>query len=82
MKITWDERKRRANIAKHDLDFADIDFDFIMDATIVPAKLNRFKAINHFRNGIITVIFFRLGTEGLSIISMRPADKKERKLAP
>jgi uncharacterized DUF497 family protein len=80
--IFWDEHKRAANLAKHGFDFADIDFDFIVEATIVPAKLNRFKAINHFRNGIITVIFFKLGTEGLSIISMRPADKKERKLAP
>ncbi len=31
-------------------------------------------------NGVISIVFAVLGLEGLSVISMRPASKKERKL--
>jgi uncharacterized DUF497 family protein len=31
-------------------------------------------------NGVIAVIFFALGAEAVSVISMRPASRQERKL--
>jgi uncharacterized DUF497 family protein len=31
-------------------------------------------------NGIVAAIFVTLGTEGISVISMRPASRKERRL--
>ncbi len=80
MNIVWDERKRLANIAKHGFDFEDVSMAFFEAAVIVPAKLNRMKAIARWGNGIVTVVFFRLGRQGLSLISMRPADRNERKL--
>jgi uncharacterized protein len=46
----------------------------------VPAKGNRFMAINVLVNCIVTVVFARLGSEGISVISMRPASRKERNL--
>jgi hypothetical protein len=36
MKIVWDESKRLTNLAKHGLDFADLDFDFFAAAAAGP----------------------------------------------
>ncbi|KQO51636.1 BrnT family toxin [Sphingomonas sp. Leaf257] len=79
MMIVWDEPKRAANLAKHGIDFADIDDAFFLSAMIGEAKQGRWFAVGRL-NGVITVIFATLGTEGLSIISARPASAKERKL--
>ena len=54
--------------------------DFFEASIIVPANNNRHMAIGQLRDGTIAVVFARLGTEGISIISMRPASRKERKL--
>ena len=79
MMIVWDEPKRAANLAKHGIDFADIDDGFFLSSLIGPAKNGRFFAIGEL-NGLTTVIFATLGPEGLSIISARPASRSERKL--
>jgi len=80
MKIVWDEPKRLANIDKHGFDFADLTLDFFSASLIVPAKKNRVMAIGRFKDRIIAVVFAALGAQGLSVISMRPARKDERKL--
>lgn len=80
MIITWDEPKRVSNIAKHGLDFADLTVEFFLSAVIVEAKQKRAKAVGRFADGTVAVIFLALGTEGLSVISMRPASKDERSL--
>ena len=80
MIIAWDEPKRLANIAKHGMDFALLDVRFFLDATIFPAKQGRSMAVGRLHDGTIVVIFARLGTEGVSVISMRPASVKERSL--
>ncbi|KAA9015901.1 BrnT family toxin [Sphingobium limneticum] len=79
MIIMWDEPKRWANIVKHGIDFADIDESFFASAIIREAKQDRYAAIGRL-NGVIAVIFARLGSEGISIISARPASKMERML--
>jgi len=81
MIIVWDEPKRQANLVKHGIDFADVNEVFFASAIVRPAKDGRFSAIGEL-NGLTTVIFVTLGTEGLSIISARPASKKERELFP
>jgi uncharacterized DUF497 family protein len=81
VKIVWDEPKRLANIAKHDgLDFADLDEMFFERSVIVPGKGNRLIAVGRLANGVVVVVFVALGSEGVSIVSMRPASRKERKL--
>ena len=80
MKIVRDEPKRLANIDKHRLDFADLDEAFFADAPVLPAKNRRFRGIGADARGVICVVFARLGSEGVSVISMRPADARERKL--
>ena len=77
MKIVWDEPKRLANIAKHGIDFADIDAEFFSSARIGRAKHGRYFAIGELR-GVIVVIFAQLGSEGISVVSARPANRKER----
>jgi uncharacterized DUF497 family protein len=61
------------------LDFADLDEGFFERSMIVPAKSNRLIAVGRLADGIVVVVFVALGSEGVSVISMRPA-KKERKL--
>ncbi|GLR94733.1 MULTISPECIES: BrnT family toxin [Bradyrhizobium] len=82
MKIVWDEPKRLANLDKHGLDFADLDETFFDTALVIPShnKSRRWIAIGANIRGIIVVVFARLGREGVSIISMRPASRSERKL--
>ncbi|SMC96632.1 BrnT family toxin [Rhizobium sp. RU36D] len=81
MEIVWDERKRRANIDKHGLDFADLTLDYFLSASIRPAKAGRLQAIGRLKDGTLSVIFLKLGSEGISIISMRPANIRERRSA-
>lgn len=80
MVIVWEEPKRLSNLAKHGLDFADLDEDFFLSSLVVPAKGDRHMAIGQLASGVITVVFVVLGTEGVSVISMRPASRKERSL--
>jgi len=82
VKFTWDETKRFANLEKHGLDFGAIDDAFFENAVIISAKFGRLQAIGAL-SGITIVanaIFLLLGTEGISIISLRLANRKERKL--
>jgi len=81
MKLTWDDSKRSANLAKHGLAFEALTLDFFESATIMAARKPRMMAIGRY-NGrlVIVVIFAPLGREALSIISMRAANLKERRL--
>ena len=79
MKIVWDENERRSNLDKHRLDFADLDDAFFERAIIRPVRLGRYSAMGRLADGTIIVIFVHLGTEGLSIISMRQASRRERR---
>jgi uncharacterized DUF497 family protein len=80
MKVVWDEPKRRQNIAKHGLDFAELSLAFFLDAYVGPAKEGRFKAVGELHGQIVVAVIFRqLGSEALSVVSMRPANRKERR---
>ena len=85
MKATWDEPKRRANLLKHGLDFADFDEAFDAEtALFLPARPSgngrtRYILIGDW-NGmlVVVVIVSPLGTEALDIVSLRPASPRER----
>ena len=79
MKIVWDEPKCRKNLATHGLDFASLTIDFFAEAIVIPAKQDRRMAIGILGSGVIATIFLALGREGISVISMRPASRKERR---
>ena len=79
MKIVWDELKQLEDMRKHGFDFAALDLRFFEQSAIIPATSNRSKALGVISDRILVVIFFKLGREGISVISMRPADRNERK---
>ncbi len=67
MKVVWDETKRLTNLAKHGLDFADLDPDFFAAAQVTAAERDRFVAVGEYQAGIIiTVVFKPLGAEAVS----------------
>lgn len=79
MPITWDERKRELNIAKHGLDFALAESEFEFESALYTSVANdRVKAIGRFEGRLSVLIFKPLGEEAISLISLRPASKKER----
>lgn len=80
MRIVWDEPKRLANLKKHRLDFADLDDAYFENAVVRPARIPRWFAFGWFEGSMIAVVFARLGSEALSVISMRPAKPAERRL--
>jgi uncharacterized DUF497 family protein len=61
-------------------DFAGIDENFFEQSVIVPAKRGRSIAVGRSVSGAILVIFAMLGVEAVSIVSMRYANRKERRL--
>ena len=80
LRLIWDEPKRLANIAKHELDFSALTEAFFLGAHVVPARSPRSKAIGLLGKLAIVVIFAPLGAEAFTIISMRAASRKERSI--
>ena len=85
VKIIWDEPKRLANVATHGLDLADAEFFDWETALVVHGHRSatgrrRFRAIGRLRNDLVTLVFSPLGTEAVSVISLRRASRAERKL--
>lgn len=68
------------NLARHGLDFVDLDEEFFLSSIVVPAKEGRLMSIGRLKPDVIVVVFAVLGTEGVSVISMRAASRKERSL--
>lgn len=78
MIIQWDHPKRLSNLAKHGLDFADLSLEFFLRAHVGPARDGRYKALGELGDNVVVVVFKPLGSEALSLISVRRASKKER----
>ena len=78
MGIVWDEPKRQRNMAKHGFDFATLTLDFFETSTVLPGYDRRLIAVGERDGAAITVVFALHGSEAISIISMRPASRKER----
>jgi uncharacterized DUF497 family protein len=77
MRFVWGEPKRLSNLAKHGLDFADVENEFDWaNARIAPTKGDR--SVGTMSEQTVVVIFAMFGTEALSIISLRPASRRER----
>ena len=79
MHLVFDDIKRQTNLAKHGFDLADVTMEFFLDASVMPSRAGRYMATNIFRDDLVlTVVFSTLGVEAISVISMRPASRKER----
>jgi uncharacterized DUF497 family protein len=80
MIIVVDKPKREANLRKHGLDVWEASaFDWAT-ARIAPARDGRFQAVGRLHEKFVSIIFKRVGSEALAIISLRPASRKERGL--
>ncbi len=78
MKIVWDEAKRLQNLTKHGLDFGALTIDYFETANVCRAKDGRFMAVGVHDRRVVSVVFRPLGSEAISLISMRRASRKER----
>ena len=83
--IVWDEVKRRANLLKHGFDFARFASGFDIDRAVrFPARPSRtgrerFALIGWLDGEVVVVtILSPLGSEAVSILSMRRAGVAER----
>jgi uncharacterized DUF497 family protein len=82
--IVWDEPKRQANLRNHRVDLAEVARRFVFErATILATRAGgrgeaRYLAIGEMGGKLLTIVFSRLGTEGISLISARSASRKER----
>jgi len=85
MTATWGDIKRKANLLKHGLDFADFDASFDAETALIrPARPSRtgrarYMLIGQWKGALIVVVIASpLGSEALDIVSIRPASPKER----
>jgi uncharacterized DUF497 family protein len=80
VRILWDEPKRRTTLVKHGLDFADLSPDFFENAVVRRVRRDRLQAVGPLSGRLVGVVFLPLGTEAISVISMRYASRKEREI--
>ena len=78
MKIVWDEPKASIEPRQARSRLADLDADFFSEAALGSVANGRFVAVGESAGIAITVVFRPLGAEAISVISMRPASRKER----
>ena len=78
MRVVWDEPKRDKTLAERGLDFRRITPAFFEGALIEPAREGRWKAIGLVDERCFVLVFKLLGSEAVSVVSMRYANKKER----
>lgn len=84
MPPTWDEPKRLANLAKHGFEFADFETCFDGESALIrPAYASRTGRARYLLigdwngTGVAAVVVSPLGSEALSLISLRAASPKE-----
>lgn len=89
MRFVWDEAKRQQNLLPepdgHGLDFADARDRFEFDtAMIAPTYAGRGGAprllvVGYLDGRLCALVMSPLGSEAMSIISLRPASRKEKR---
>ncbi len=84
MKYSWDENKRRANLARHEVDFIEVE-NFEWDTALISADLredygeDRWRAIGFIGVRLYVLIHTERG-ETVRVISLRKTTKTEEKL--
>ncbi len=83
MEFEWDENKRRINLQKHDLDFANAYRAFTEDAFVIPDDREDYGEDRYILLGLmrehIVVIAFTIRDDVIRVISIRKANRQERK---
>jgi len=81
-KLIWDEAKRKANLAKHGLDFADADAvlrsRYRLNVTAVRGEEVRTQSFSYVMNCLHVLTVVHTDRDDLTrVISYRPASEKE-----
>ena len=81
MRFEWDEAKRRANLEKHGLDFADAPEMFAGEMVIaLDRRLDygeaRFIGFGPLKGRVMAIIFSRRMPDLIRIISLRKANQR------
>ena len=81
----WDESKNRLNIAKHGIDFIDLQEMFDLPLLTAPDDKGvhgelRWKSIGWMGANLCLVVFSEPGEDRVRIISARKASKQEARL--
>jgi uncharacterized DUF497 family protein len=85
MELTWDEEKRRSNLAKHSLDFADAE-EVFRGAVFIFEDLHRsygeqrFVALGMLSEIVVVVAFTEPEEDLIRVISMRKAIRNEQQI--
>jgi len=82
MEFEWDEGKRRANLAKHGLDFRDAERIFQGITITAEDKRqdygeNRFISLGLLEDMVVVVVYTER-SEKIRVISMRKANQREK----
>ncbi|MCR9068087.1 MAG: BrnT family toxin [Rhodobacteraceae bacterium] len=82
MRYEWDEDKRRSNLAKHRLDFADVELGFDWELARFAEDdfrgEQRGQAIGYLFDTVAVVVYTLRGDK-CRLISLRPAAPRERR---
>jgi uncharacterized DUF497 family protein len=83
MQFEWDEKKRKANLVKHGLDFADVWEVFTDPSAWTEINKNflgemRSVTIGLIKQSVVVVVVHTDRNGRIRIISLRPASRKER----
>ena len=80
--VTWDDAKRRQNLAKHGIDLADaarFDFETAVIGDDRDARHEqRFRAIGWIDDRLCLLVYALRGDD-IRAISLRPAERKEKR---
>ncbi|MCK2127597.1 BrnT family toxin [Thauera aromatica] len=84
-RLTWDEAKRQANLAKHGLDFAAagevLDSRYRLDIPVRRADEHRVMSISYALGFLAVLTVVHTGRKGAArIISFRRASREEREV--
>ncbi|HAH10571.1 MAG TPA: hypothetical protein DCL54_11920 [Alphaproteobacteria bacterium] len=82
MQYEWDERKRRSNLLKHGLDFADTDkIDWLNSATEEDQSERygeaRYRTIAPMGSVLTVMVWTETDSGWVRVISLRKANKRE-----
>ena len=84
MRYIWDEPKRRANLRKHGLDFADAEKVFNSPLVLIEDQRNQYGEQRMIGIGLLDFLVVLIvhveSNEEIRIISMRKADSDETDL--
>ena len=83
MRLVWDDAKRKANLARHGLDFADagtvLESRYRLDLPVVRNREARTQSISYVMDFLAVLTVVHTGRDGATrVISFRHASNKER----